>query len=87
MSADPEPSPPDTPAQTFVVKALVDAVEAAWKLADHSSVKVDDDGKVSGMKELVQSVIKELPVPGTPARHDTDGATRLRRGTDQRPAQ
>lgn len=34
---------------------------APWKLADQSLAKVDDDGTVTGMKELVQSVIRNYP--------------------------
>lgn len=40
---------------------LVDDVTAAWKLADHALAKVDDDDNVTGMKELVQSVIRNYP--------------------------
>lgn len=39
----------------------MDDVEAAWKLADQSLAQVDDNGAVTGMKELVQSVIRNYP--------------------------
>jgi hypothetical protein len=40
---------------------LVDDLDAAWKLADHSLVKVSDDGDVTGIREMLQSLVRSYP--------------------------
>ena len=40
---------------------LVDDIDAAWKLADHSLVKVDDDGNVSGMDTMITAALRSYP--------------------------
>ena len=37
---------------------LVDDLDAAWKLCDHSLVKVDEDGNVTGMDAMIAAALR-----------------------------
>ena len=40
---------------------LVDDLDAAWKLADHSLVKIDDDGNDTGMDTMITAALRNYP--------------------------
>ena len=40
---------------------LIDDLDAAWKLADHSLVKIDDDGNVTGMDTMITAALQMYP--------------------------
>lgn len=40
---------------------LVDDLDAAWKLCDHSLVKVDDEGNVAGMDTMITAALRAYP--------------------------
>jgi hypothetical protein len=35
--------------------------DAAWKLADQSSMTIDDDGEVTGVEEAIEALVAEHP--------------------------